>query len=149
MSRCEQVELTTLCLIYKEGKLLLQNRVKKDWQGWTLPGGHIEPGESIVEAVKREMKEETGLTVRSAELRGVKQFPIDEGRYIVFLFRTDDFEGELRSSEEGRMQWFERSELPSLNTVADFSELLSVIDSDRLTEFIYEPNGNHWNVVLK
>ena len=149
MSRCEQTELTTLCLIYSGSRILLQNRVKKDWQGWTLPGGHIEPGESIVEAVMREMMEETGLTVRSAELRGVKQFPIDEGRYIVFLFRTDDFEGELHSSEEGRMQWFERSELPSLNTVADFSELLSVIDSDHLTEFIYEPNGNNWNVVLK
>ena len=149
MSRCEQTELTTLCLIYSGSRILLQNRVKKDWQGWTLPGGHIEPGESIVEAVMREMMEETGLTVRSAELRGVKQFPIDGGRYIVFLFRTDDFEGELHSSEEGRMQWFERSELPSLNTVADFSELLSVIDSDHLTEFIYEPNGNNWNVVLK
>ena len=149
MSRLEQTELTTLCLIYKENKILLQNRVKKDWQGWTLPGGHIEPGESIVEAVKREMKEETGLTVRSVELRGVKQFPIDEGRYIVFLFRTDDFEGELISSEEGNMQWFDRSELSSLPAVSDFSELLSVIDSDQLTEFIYEPNGHTWNVVLK
>ena len=149
MSRCEQVELTTLCLIYKGDKILLQNRVKKDWQGWTLPGGHIEPGESIVEAVKREMKEETGLTVRSAELRGVKQFPIEGGRYLVFLFRTDDFEGELISSEEGRMQWFDRSEFPSLNTVADFSELLSVIENSSLTEFLYVPNGSAWDVLLK
>ena len=149
MSRCEQTELTTLCLIYKGDQILLQNRVKKDWQGWTLPGGHIEPGESIVDAVVREMKEETGLTIRNPELRGVKQFPIDEGRYIVFLFRADEFEGELISSEEGRMQWFSRSELPSLSAVADFSELLSVIDSDRLTEFLYVPDGSRWNVLLK
>ena len=149
MSRCEQVELTTLCLIYKGGKILLQNRVKKDWQGWTLPGGHIEPGESIVDAVRREMKEETGLTVHSVELRGVKQFPIDEGRYIVFLFRTDDFTGELLSSEEGKMQWFDRSELPALNTVSDFEELLSVIDSDHLTEFIYERSSGGWDILLK
>ena len=149
MSRCEPTELTTLCLIYKEDRILLQNRVKKDWQGWTLPGGHIEPGESIVNSVVREMKEETGLTIRNPELRGVKQFPIDGGRYIVFLFRADEFEGELLSSEEGRMQWFSRKELPSLETVADFSELLSVIDSDRLSEFLYVPDGSRWNVLLK
>ena len=149
MSRCEQTELTTLCLIYKEDKILLQNRVKKDWQGWTLPGGHIEPGESIVDAVIREMKEETGLTIQNPELRGVKQFPIDRGRYIVFLFRSDEFTGDLLSSEEGKMQWFSRSELSSLETVDDFSDLLSVIDSDRLTEFIYVPEGSRWNVLLK
>lgn len=149
MSRCEQVELTTLCLIYKGGKILLQNRVKKDWQGWTLPGGHIEPGESIVDAVRREMKEETGLTVHSVELRGVKQFPIENGRYIVFLFRTDDFEGELISSEEGKMQWFDRRELSEINTVSDFAELLSVIDSNSLNEFIYVPAGSRWDILLK
>ena len=149
MSRCEQTELTTLCLIYKEDKILLQNRVKKDWQGWTLPGGHIEPGESIVDAVVREMKEETGLTIQNPELRGVKQFPIDRGRYIVFLFRADEFTGDLLSSEEGKMQWFARSELSSIETVDDFSELLSVIDSDRLTEFLYVPDGSRWNVLLK
>ncbi len=148
MNRCEQAELTTLCLIYKEDKILLQNRVKKDWQGWTLPGGHVEPGESIVEAVRREMKEETGLTVRSVQLRGVKQFPIEGGRYIVFLFRTDDFEGEVISSEEGQMRWFSRSDLTSIPAVSDFAELLSVIDSDSLNEFQYVLSGSRWDAVL-
>jgi len=148
MSRCEQVELTTLCLIYKEDKILLQNRVKKDWQGWTLPGGHVEPGESIVEAVRREMKEETGLTVRSVQLRGVKQSPIEGGRYIVFLFRTDDFEGEVISCEEGEMRWFSRSDLASIPAVSDFAELLSVIDSDSLNEFQYVLSGSRWDAVL-
>lgn len=64
--RTEQVELTVLCLIHKDGSYLLQDRVKNDWKGYTLPGGHIEPGESIVEAVIREMKEETGIVGVSA-----------------------------------------------------------------------------------
>lgn len=149
MGRCEQVELTVLCLIHKGDQILLQNRVKADWRGYTLPGGHIEPGESIVEAVRREMKEETGLTILNPELRGVKQFPIDGGRYLVFLFRADEFEGELVSSEEGQMEWIDRRNLAHISTVNDFEELLAVIDGDRLTEFMYVLDGDTWNVELK
>ena len=149
MRRTENVELTTLCMIYDGSRLLLQNRVKADWRGYTLPGGHIEPGESIVDAAVREMKEETGLTVLNPTLCGVKQFPIDEGRYIVFLFRADRFEGELLSSEEGQMEWVERAALPSLSTVKDFAELLSVMERGDLSEFLYVPDGDHWNFVLK
>ena len=104
MSRTEQVELTVLCLIHRENQYLLQDRIKNDWRGYTLPGGHIEPNESIVDAVIREMKEETGLTIRNPKLCGVKQFPIENGRYIVFLFSADEFTGELVSSDEGKMQ---------------------------------------------
>ena len=56
MSKTENVELTVLCLIEDGDKILLQNRIKKDWRGYTLPGGHVEPGESFVDAVIREMK---------------------------------------------------------------------------------------------
>ena len=76
MARTENVELTVLCLIQDGDKILLQNRVKEDWKGYTLPGGHVEIGESFVDAVKREMKEETGLDVTNPKLVGVKQFPI-------------------------------------------------------------------------
>ena len=135
--RTEQVELTVLCLIHNEDSYLLQDRVKKDWNGYTLPGGHIEPGESIVDAVVREMKEETGLTIKSPRLCGVKQFPIEGGRYIVFLFETDQFEGKLVDSEEGKMHWVKISELSNVNLVNDFEELIEVMMSNILTEFQY------------
>lgn len=63
MGRTENVELTVLCLIEDGNKILLQNRIKKDWRGYAMPDGHVEPGESFVDAVIREMKEETGLTI--------------------------------------------------------------------------------------
>ena len=85
MKRSEQVELTVLCLLRQGDRILLQNRVKEDWHGYALPGGHVEPGESVVDAVVREMREETGLTVRRPRLCGLKQFPAEEGRYLVFL----------------------------------------------------------------
>ena len=106
MSRTENVELTVLCLIEDGNKILLQNRAKKDWQGYALPGGHVEPGESFVDAVIREMKEETGLTILDPRLVGVKQFPLENGRYVVLLFKATQWSGDLISSEEGQMEWF-------------------------------------------
>lgn len=147
--RTEQVELTVLCLIRQEDRYLLQDRVKENWKGCALPGGHIEPGESIVDAVIREMKEETGLTIQSPRLCGVKQFPIEGGRYLVFLFETDRFEGELSDSEEGKMRWVKISELPHENLVADFDDLIDVMLSDRLTEFQVIVEKDTWIPVKK
>ncbi len=149
MDRTERIELTTLCLVRRGEQILLQNRVKADWRGYALPGGHVEPGESIVDAVVREIREETGLLLHSVSLRGVKQFPIDSGRYVVFLFYSEDFEGELRSSEEGRVEWIDRNRIAQLPTVDDFEELLTVIERNDLNEFLYIPQDDDWKVVLK
>lgn len=149
MKRTENVELTVLCLIHKNDKYLLQDRVKKDWKGYTLPGGHIEKGESIVDAVVREMKEETGLTVYNPKLCGVKQFPLDDGRYIVFLFCADEFSGQVISSEEGTMHWVNKDDLSNVNTVEDFQELLRVMLDENLSEFQYVIEDNKWKIILK
>lgn len=147
--RTEQVELTVLCLIHKGDSYLLQDRIKNDWKGYTLPGGHIEPGESIVEAVIREMKEETGLDIKQPRLCGVKQFPIEGGRYIVFLFETEQFEGVLNSSDEGTMHWVNAKDLSSVNLVNDFDDLLEVMLTDTLTEFQYVIDGKEWVIVKR
>ena len=147
--RTERVELTALCLISNGDKYLLQDRIKSDWRGFTLPGGHIEHGESIVDAVIREMKEETGLTILNPHLCGVKQFPIDNGRYIVFLFKTNEFYGEVVSSDEGKMEWIGKSELSSINTVSDLDELISVMLDDNLTEFQYVIENEKFISIIK
>lgn len=149
MGKTEIVELTVLCLLTDGDRVLLQNRVKNDWKGYALPGGHVERGESFVDAVIREMREETGLTVIAPKLAGVKQFPIEGGRYLVLLFRATRYTGELRSSEEGQMAWIARDRLPSLQTVEDLSELLQVIESEDLTEFQYLVDGEDWTVSVK
>ena len=138
--RTENVELTNLCMVKKENKYLLQNRIKEDWKGYTFPGGHVEPGESVVESVIREMKEETGLNIINPHLVGIKQFPIEEGRYIVFLFSCDDFSGKIMSSKEGKVGWYTKEEMEKLNLVDDFMELLKVFEGDKI-EFLYNEDG--------
>ena len=151
MSKHEKAIVTVLCMVYDGNKILLQDRVKKDWHGLTFPGGHVEKEESFVHAIVREMYEETGLTIREPKLCGVKQFQTDEDeRYIVLLFKTDKFEGTLISSDEGEMMWIDRDSLNDYRLVNDFMDLLKVFDSDCYTEFMYERNksGDDWLVRL-
>ena len=149
MAHIENVELTTLCLVRSGDNYLLQNRLKKDWPGFSLPGGHVEKGESIVSSVIREVKEETGLSIFNPKLCGIKQFPVENGRYLVFLFVTDEFEGEVVSSSEGEMHWVNKNNLDDYNLVPDFHDLLKVMLNDNMNEFQYIIENNEWKAILK
>lgn len=151
MSVNEKAIMTVLCMIYDGNKILLQDRVKKDWRGLTFPGGHVEKEESFVKAVIREMKEETGLLIHNPQICGVKQFQTDsDERYVVLLFKTNQFEGELCSSDEGEMVWIDRTELFTKPLVKDFFDLLKVFDDINLNEFKYDENheNNTWTIGL-
>lgn len=89
------------------------------------------------------------MTIFHPRLCGLKQFPIEKGRYIVFLFETEEFEGELKDSEEGKMYWIRREELPHWNLVDDLMELIDVMLDEKKCEFQYIVSGDDWNVVLK
>jgi len=151
MSKSEKAIVTVLGMVYDGNKILLQDRVKKDWCGFTFPGGHVEKEESFVQAIIREIYEETGLTIREPRLCGVKQFQTDDDeRYIVLLFKTNKFEGTLISSDEGEMKWIDRELLNDYKLVDDFIDLLKVFDSDFYSEFMYERNksGDDWLIKL-
>lgn len=79
----EHCELTNLCMLTDdEGRILVQDRTDPSWPGICFPGGHVEPGESFVESVIREVREETGLTILDPILCGIKQFPLQGGRTL-------------------------------------------------------------------
>ena len=84
-----EVILTNMCMVYKGNQILVQNRTKKTWPGLTFPGGHVKKGEDFDKAVKREVKEETGLTIKKAILCGIEEFKHDNcDRNIMLYYKT-------------------------------------------------------------
>lgn len=151
MARNEQAIFTNLCLIYDDqGNILVEDRRDPDWPGICFPGGHVEPGESFVSSVIREVREETGLTIENPKLCGTKQFQTRKGeRYVVLFYKTDRFSGELHSSDEGEVFWISRKALKNRLLCDDCEAMLQVMDSEELSEFYYyqEPNGK-WGLKL-
>ena len=138
MSRTERVELTNMCMVTDaQGRLLVEDRQDPNWGGICFPGGHVEEGESFRDAVIREVREETGLTIENPRLCGIKQFAGRDGRFIVLFYRADRFSGELRASEEGPVFWIDRAEIAGRRTVPDFEEMLRVMEDDSLSEMFY------------
>ena len=120
------VKLTIMCMVYKnDGSFLVENRVKKDWPGLTFPGGHVEDDEFITDAVIREMKEETGLTVSNLESRGYIEWNEfgDNVRHLAMLFKTNSFKGELISSKEGEIFFTKEEDIEKYPLSNDFLEI--------------------------
>lgn len=142
MARAEDVELTNMCMLCDgKGNVLVQDKKgNAAWHGWNFPGGHVEKGEYVTPSVIREMKEETGLTIENPKLCGIKEFHKTAygNRYIVFLYVTDRFSGELKSSAEGEVFWYPLSELKRSEKLADgFADMLPVFASDNISEVFY------------
>ena len=150
MERIETVEFVNMCMVRSGNKVLVQDRKKKDWPGITFPGGHVEQGESFTEAVIREIREETGLTISAPRLCGIKDWYENGLRYVVLFYKTEQFEGTLQSSDEGEVWWEDIDNLPNLSLATeDMKDMLSVFVEDNLSEFFYRQDGDKWIYELK
>ena len=143
------VELTNMVMITdKDGRMLVQERVKS-WKGISFPGGHVEPGESFTDAVIREIREETGLTIYSPQLCGIKDWFENQCRYVVLFYKATRFDGSLIASPEGEVQWEDIDNLPKLSLSLDMNDMLRVFTEDDLSEFFYYQKDNKWVYDLK
>ena len=131
------------------GNILVQDRKDPTWPGICFPGGHVEPGESFVESVIREVWEETGLMVEDPTLCGTKQFQTKEGaRYVVLFYKATRWHGQLRSSDEGEVFWIPRGTLNQYTLCDDFEDMIRVFESDHLSEFYYYKEDGSWKLKL-
>ena len=136
MSRAEKAILTNMVMVTNDkGEILVQEKVNGDWTGLCFPGGHVEKGESFVKSAIREIKEETGLDIVNPILCGIKQsFTDEDERYIVLLFKTNKFSGEIISSNEGRVFFISPDKLSTYKLAISFEEMYKVFTDERLTE---------------
>lgn len=110
---------TTLCHIEKDGKYLMLHRIKKqndlNQDKWVGIGGKFEDKESPEECNLRETYEETGLILNSAKYCGIVTFVsnIWETEYM-HIFYSNDFSGELKECDEGRLEWVKISDIYNL-----------------------------------
>lgn len=112
--------------------------------------GHIEKGESFTDAVIREVFEETGLTIYSPKLCGIKDWSNDDGsRYMVLFYKTDKFEGELSSSDEGEVRWVDLEEMLKMNLADGMDKMLEVFLDERISEYFFYKENGEWIEALK
>ncbi|OQA36021.1 MAG: 8-oxo-dGTP diphosphatase [Parcubacteria group bacterium ADurb.Bin326] len=113
----------TLCLVRKDDQVLLGMKKRGFGAGrWNGFGGKLEPGETVEEAVAREMQEESGVKLLGMEKVGQFDFEFHDklGHILeVHLFTSSDFEGELTETEEMLPRWFDINEIPFEEMWAD------------------------------
>ena len=110
------------------------HRIKKkndlNQDKWVGIGGKFEQQESPEECNLREVFEETGLTLNSAEYCGIVTFVSDkwETEYM-HIFKSKDFSGEIKECDEGNLEWIKKEKIFSLPIWQGDKIFLKLIDS--------------------
>ena len=134
-SRVEKVCFMNMCMIQDDkGNVLALDKVNDSYTGTTFPGGHVEQNEIFQKSMIREVWEETGLTIETPKLCGLYHWHKGGVHYVITLYRTDRFIGELTSSEEGQVYWIPLEELKTKELATGMEYVLQILESEQVNE---------------
>jgi 8-oxo-dGTP pyrophosphatase MutT (NUDIX family) len=122
----------TLCQVIRDGRilLLLKDPGRFGEGKWNGPGGKVDEGETPLEGVVREVREETGLTILDPELKGEIDFYFgekDDPDWHVHVFKATRFTGKLKQGDEGELRWFRVSDIPYSKMWQDDEQWLPIL----------------------
>lgn len=142
----------TLCYVLHEDKVLMIFKDKKlhspHYGKYNGLGGKFEPGETPEDCVKREVLEESGLSIINMDFCGMIQFPsfYKGNDWMVFIYTAQDFQGKIQDSPEGSLVWVNKDRITDLPLWEGDSIFLPWIFEDRFfsAKFNYD-NGHYLN----
>ncbi|MBR1218065.1 NUDIX hydrolase [Bradyrhizobium sp. U87765 SZCCT0131] len=124
-------QLAVSASIFRDGRILLVRRARQPGKGvYTLPGGRVEFGETLVEAIAREVREETSLTIEIAGLSGWREvLPNPDlganGHFVILSFATRWLAGEVVLNEElDDAKWLAPDAIGPLRTTEGLAEII-------------------------
>lgn len=119
-----EVAVGAVCV--RDGRLLVVQRGRGVATGrWSLPGGRVEPGETLAAAVTRELREETGLDVEVGPLCGIAERITGTAHYVILDYWVRATGTATAGDDAAAVAWVDRAELVTLDTVDGLIEFLT------------------------
>jgi len=122
------ITLAVGAIVVRDGHLLMVRRAQEPARGlWSVPGGRVERAEYLSDALRREVREETGLEIDVGELAGFFEVISEDDHYVImdFLSTYSGADKPQPGDDVDRVRWVPLEEIPSLDCTPRFVELLT------------------------